>query len=71
MIFTEEPMAFQIYVKELLNLIQFKRITVFKNIKQTQHCYHSNEYQNHKKCVISELTTFMIYEYHIKKKFNR
>ena len=65
MIFTEEPMAFQIYVKELLNLIQFKRITVFKNIKQTQHCYHSNEYQNHKKCVIFEPTTFMIYEYNM------
>ena len=38
-----------------------------KNIKQTQHCYHSNEYLNHKKCIIFEPTTFVIYEYNIKK----
>ena len=68
MVFTKEPMAFQIYIKKLLKLVESSKIaTDAKNVIQTKHCYHSNEYQDHKKCVIFEPYIFMLYEYDITK----
>ena len=68
MIFTEEPMAFQIYVKELLNLIQSKKVKITsENVLLKEHCYDSNKYQDHKKCAIFDHSAFMIYKYNIKK----
>lgn len=66
MIFTNEPMAFQTYIIELLKLIQLKEIIIKEeNVILTKHCYHSNDYQDFKICAKFEPCAFMIYEYNI------
>ena len=46
---------------------------IFKhmNLQITKHFYHSNEYQDHKKCVIFEPESFHIYSYEIRRKLTK
>ena len=68
MIFTEEAIAFQIYVKKLISLCLSKNNEIkHRNLQKTDHCYHSNDYQDHKKCVIFEPQSFHIYSSRIKR----
>ena len=47
MIFMNKPMPFQLYITELLKLIQLKNIIIKADyVVQTKHCYHSNDYQD-------------------------
>lgn len=70
--FTEEHMMFQKYILKSLNLWEGKK-GIFKpmNLQITKHFYHSNEYQDHKKCVIFEPESFHIYSYEIRRKLTK
>ena len=61
MIITEE-MAFQIYAKKLISLWESKNSEIkHRNLYKANHCYHSNDYQDHKKCVVFEPQTTELY----------
>ena len=67
MTFTEEAMVFQIYVKKLISLCKSKNSEIkHRNLYKTNHCYHSNDYQDHKECVVFEPQSFTIYNYRVR-----
>lgn len=67
MFFTKEPMQFEFYVKQLSKLMQNITVPKLDHVVPTKHCYHSNDYQDHRKCAVFEPTTFIIYEFEIKR----
>ena len=58
MIFTKEPIQFEFYVKQLLKIIHTVQIGNLEHVVPTKHCYHSNDYQDHKKCTVFEPSAF-------------